>query len=258
MSSQRDIVRHAFTQQATAYASNPAVSDADRIARLVQTAQIGPNARVLDVATGPGYVAQAFADRCRVVVGVDITAAPLTIADGRRLECGVTNLSFCLADVAQLPFDDGAFDVVVCRFAFHHFVHLMPVLAELRRVCCVHGNLIIEDLIVSELAPRAAYQNRFEHLRDASHTSALSLSDLLSIVTRANFEVEVTLSDDLLPDIEQWLANAKTPTEQARVVRQMIDQDRLRDLSGTRPFIDEQGCVRFHQRTALIRGRKLP
>jgi ubiquinone/menaquinone biosynthesis C-methylase UbiE len=258
MQDQRDLVRQAFTRQAAAYARNPVVANRERIARLVRTVEPESDARVLDVATGPGYVAQAFAVVCHEVVGVDITAAPLRIADDRRREHGRANLSFCLAAVEQLPFDDEAFDIVVCRFAFHHFRQPELALAELRRVCRLNGKLALEDLIVSEHPARAAYQNQFERLRDPSHTAALSLSTFLSILTRARFEVEAVLTDDLLPDVEQWLANAQTLPAQAQAAREMIDEDRLHDRSGTRPFTDEQGHIRFHQRTALVTGRKLP
>ncbi len=38
---------------------------------------------------------------------------------------------------------------------------------------------VIEDLVVSEYPTRAAYQNRFEQLRDASHTRALPTTEIL-------------------------------------------------------------------------------
>ena len=40
--------------------------------------------RVLDIATGPGYMAEAFARAAREVIGVDLTEAMLAIARGKR------------------------------------------------------------------------------------------------------------------------------------------------------------------------------
>ena len=58
----------------------------------------------------------------REVIGVDLTEAPLKIAERMRAERGLENVSFRQGDVeARLPFDDNEFDVVVCRFAVHHF-----------------------------------------------------------------------------------------------------------------------------------------
>ena len=57
--------------------------------------------QVLEVATGPGYVAMGFAAVAREVVGVDLTAAPLAIAEQRRQEQGLHNVRFQLADASR-------------------------------------------------------------------------------------------------------------------------------------------------------------
>ncbi len=59
-SDHKAMIRQEFTQQAQAYAANPSIADHARLTRLVQAVQPRPRARVLDVATGPGYVAMAF------------------------------------------------------------------------------------------------------------------------------------------------------------------------------------------------------
>ncbi len=118
---------------------------------------------MLEVATGPGHVAMAFAKVAREVIGVDLTEAPLKIAERMRAERGLHNVSFRQADVeARLPFDDNEFDVVVCRFAVHHFENPAVVIGEMARVCRVDGTVAIEDLISSEHPVRAEYYNRFE------------------------------------------------------------------------------------------------
>src|SRR4051794_36717862 len=115
------VVRESFTAQASGYANSPVINDADRLARLVRVINPPPDSRVLEVASGPGYVAEAFAGVCREVIGLDMTQAPLEIAERRRQERGPTNLHFQLGNGRQLPFAEGTFDLVVCRYAFHHF-----------------------------------------------------------------------------------------------------------------------------------------
>ena len=164
-SSQSDhkaVVRHEFTRQAAAYAANPLVADRSQLMRLVQAVRPQPQDRVLDVATGPGFVALAFAEAGCEVVGIDLTEAPLAIAEQTRQSRGLTNLRFQLADAEQLPFGGEAFDVVVSRFALHHCENPQRVMAEMGRVCRLQGLVAIEDLVVSEYPERAAYQNRFE------------------------------------------------------------------------------------------------
>ena len=54
------VVREEFTRQATAYAANPVIADPERVARLVHAVRPSSQDRVLEVATGPGYVALGF------------------------------------------------------------------------------------------------------------------------------------------------------------------------------------------------------
>lgn len=251
------VVREEFTRQAVAYAANPSIADPERIARLVQAVSPAAHDRVLEVATGPGYVAMGFAAAAREVVGIDLTEAPLTIAEQRRQERGLHNLRFQLADASRLPFADGEFDVVVCRLAFHHFAEPPRMLSEMVRVCTRRGTVAVEDIVVSEHPARGAYQNRFENLRDPSHTAAFSLSALLQLFTAAGLEIEHVSTGHLHQVVERWMANAQTPAERAVQVRHLIAQDGREDLSGTQPFQTDDGQWCFTQRTAIVVGRKL-
>jgi ubiquinone/menaquinone biosynthesis C-methylase UbiE len=251
------IVREEFTRQAAAYAANPTIVDPERIARLVHAVQPAPEHRVLEVATGPGYVAMGFAAVAREVVGVDLTEAPLALAEQRRQELGLHNVRFQQADAAHLPFANGEFDIVLCRLGFHHFDQAPGVLREMVRVCTPQGRVTVEDLIVSEHPTRAAYQNRFENLRDPSHVAAFSLSTLLQFFTEVGLEVEHVSTNYLPQVVERWMANAQTPPDRATEVRQLIAQDAQEDLSGTRPFQNEGGQWCFWHHNAIVVGRKL-
>ena len=125
----KETIQREFSQQAAAFAANPVIKDRDRVTRLVEAVNPGFDSNVLDVACGPGYVAIGFAAICREVVGVDITPEMLEIAERNRREGGLSNLGFQPADADRLPFPNAAFDVVVCRFAFHHFEDPARVLA---------------------------------------------------------------------------------------------------------------------------------
>src|SRR5262249_60726282 len=96
------VVREEFTRQATAYAANPVIADPERVTRLVHAVRPTSQDRVLEVATGPGYVAMGFAAVAREVVGADLTAAPLALAEQRRPEPGLRNVPSQLADRARV------------------------------------------------------------------------------------------------------------------------------------------------------------
>jgi ubiquinone/menaquinone biosynthesis C-methylase UbiE len=253
----KDLVREEFTRQADAYAAAPMIRDAEHIAMLIQIVAPAPGSRVLEVATGPGHVALAFAKVCREVVGVDLTIAPLTIARRMRDERGITNARFEMADVEnRLPFGDGEFDVVVCRFAVHHFAQPEKVIAEMARVCRAGGTLALEDLISSEDPARAEFYNEFERLRDTSHTRALALSETVQMLSRARCEIVRFTSHGMRNPVAPWLASAQTPPERAARVRAMLERDAAEDLSGARP-VKIGGELFFTHRIAIVVTRKL-
>jgi ubiquinone/menaquinone biosynthesis C-methylase UbiE len=253
----KQVVQQAFSHQAPLYAANPLISDPERVARLVRHVSPAPSARVLEVATGPGYVALGFAAVCREVVGIDLTPAPLAIAERLRQERSLHNLRFAIADAERTGFADGEFDVVVCRFAFHHFEDPAAVLREMTRVCRAGGTVALEDVVVSEHPARAAYQNRFENLRDPSHTQAYPLSRLLALFTAHGLELARVHSGEMVQDMERWLANAHTPVERAAEVRALVERDAREDLSGTHPYRAD-GTLYFVQHTVTLVGHKLP
>ncbi|HYY69894.1 MAG TPA: methyltransferase domain-containing protein, partial [Terriglobales bacterium] len=222
-----------------------------RLRRLVEAVDPAPESRVLEVACGPGHLALAFAALCREVVGLDLTEALLAIAERNRRARGLTNVRFQLGDADRLQFAAGEFDVVACRFAFHHVEEPGRVLQEMARVCLPKGKIAIEDLVTGEHPARAEYQNRFERLRDPSHTRALAPSELLDLFTAAGLELERLYSDQLVQNLERWLANSQTPPDRAAEVRAMIERDAREDLSGTRPYF-ENGQWFFRQTTLAV------
>jgi ubiquinone/menaquinone biosynthesis C-methylase UbiE len=103
---------------------------------LLDAARVGAGVRVLDVATGPGYVASAAAARGAAVVGVDFSATML--AEARRLHPGI---DFRAGNAEALPFPDGSFDAVVMSFGLLHLGRPDQALTEARRVLRAGGRL---------------------------------------------------------------------------------------------------------------------
>ncbi len=92
-----------------------------------------PGDRVLDVCTGTGELALAFARRGAQVVGVDIATRALECAAAKAVDPQPTWLEM---DATKLHFEDGAFDISTIGFALHHMLEPTQrrVLAEMVRV----------------------------------------------------------------------------------------------------------------------------
>jgi ubiquinone/menaquinone biosynthesis C-methylase UbiE len=102
---------------------------------LFQAAQLSPDSRVLDVATGTGVATEVAAQRIGpsgFLVASDISAPMLHVAI-RRLSVH-PNVAFCVADGAVLPVRDGAFDAVLCGLALMYFANPRRGLSEFLRV----------------------------------------------------------------------------------------------------------------------------
>jgi SAM-dependent methyltransferase len=114
---------------------------------LLEAAEIGRGMRVLDVATGPGYVAAACAVRGADVVGVDVAGEMVSLA--RRLR---PEIDFRQADAEQLPFADGSFDAVLGNFFILHVGRPAQAAAELGRVLAPEGRLALSTWDAPERA----------------------------------------------------------------------------------------------------------
>ena len=140
---------------------------------------------MLDVACGGGLVVCAFAQRVQHATGIDVTPAMLERARDLAREQGLHNVSWDLGSALPLPYPDGAFTIVVSRFAFHHFPDPRAVLAEMVRVCAPGGRVLVCDVQASDDPGKAAEFNRMEILRDPSHVRAMPADRAAGTVPRS-------------------------------------------------------------------------
>jgi SAM-dependent methyltransferase len=101
---------------------------------LLDAAGVMSGTRVLDVCTGPGFIAGAATARGATVVGVDFSSA--MVADAARRHPAVT---FRQGDAEALPFDAGTFDAIVMSFGLLHLARPDAALAEAHRALRAGG-----------------------------------------------------------------------------------------------------------------------
>jgi ubiquinone/menaquinone biosynthesis C-methylase UbiE len=170
--------RAQFGATAGAYATSDVHARGESLSVLVQLIKPQAGWRALDVATGAGHTALAFAPHVTSVVATDLTESMLAETAELAARRGVVNVQLMLADAEALPFAGERFDLITCRLAFHHFPHPEGAIHELARALKPGGILGYTDNIVVPDQDAAAYYNAYEKLRDPSHHRVYPLADL--------------------------------------------------------------------------------
>jgi SAM-dependent methyltransferase len=101
------------------------------IGPLLDGVNVEAGMRVLDVATGPGYVAAAARRRGASVVGVDFSARMIALA---RSTNAAQDILFQIGDAEALPSDSASFDAVVMNFGILHLAQPEKAIHEAHRV----------------------------------------------------------------------------------------------------------------------------
>lgn len=182
-------VRREFGANAAAYVTSATHAKGASLERLLTLTDPQPDWHVLDIATGAGHTAFLFAPHVRQVWATDITPEMLDQVRQHAPARGVDNLVIELADAETLPYADGAFDLVTCRIAPHHFDAPAAFVREAQRVLKPGGLLAVVDNIVPD-GVAGDYVNAFEKLRDPSHVRCLSIEAWQMLFVQHDLVVE--------------------------------------------------------------------
>ncbi|MGI8857436.1 MAG: class I SAM-dependent methyltransferase [Thermomicrobiales bacterium] len=112
---------------------------------MIAALAIMPGMTMLDVASGPGEPALSLAAAVAPdghVTASDLVPEMLAMAEEHARRRGIANITFRQADVAALPFPDGSFDAVTCRFGLMIFPDVQRGLGEMRRVLAPGGRAV--------------------------------------------------------------------------------------------------------------------
>lgn len=165
-------VQAQFGPSAADYVTSAGHAGGDDLEQIVGWGRQRNPARVLDVATGGGHTALAFAAIARQVVAFDLTEPMLAAACGFLRGRGATNVTFVAGDVEALPFANDRFPLVTCRIAAHHFANVGAAVRDMARVLTPGGALLVQDILGHDEPELAGFITEVERQRDPSHIRA--------------------------------------------------------------------------------------
>jgi ubiquinone/menaquinone biosynthesis C-methylase UbiE len=204
-------VKAQFSNTAQAYVTSNIHAKGDELKRLLELADDVTNKEVLDVATGGGHTALAFAKAGANVIATDLTPAMLETARTFVCSQGVTSITFQEAKAEALPFENASLDIVTCRIAAHHFAEPEPFVLEVARVLKPEGIFLLVDNISPNDSNLANVMNHIEKTRDPSHVWAYSIPTWLHWLTKTRLELYHLERFKRSKNFLAWTNNARTP-----------------------------------------------
>ena len=190
----------AWSARAEAYVESDAHREGQDLDQLVAWAAGARTA--LDVATGGGHVARRLRKAGLEVVTTD--SAP-----GMRPDV--------VSRAESLPFADGAFDVVACRTAAHHFADVRAAVREMARVSRDRV-LIVDTLHMGDAVEEA------EALRDPSHVRNYTEAEWRGFLEEAGLTIEAVRGFAHSFGLAAWLERTGCSGETAERVEELLGE----------------------------------
>ena len=244
-----------FSRQAEAFAQSQALHNARALDLLVAAGQPSASDASLDVACGPGTIVIAFAKRVRHATGLDATQAMLAQGKEKAAAEGIANVAWSRGSVYALPFRDAGFDIVSCRFAFHHLEGPTAAFAEMIRVCARGGRIVLCDAYCSDDPAKAAAFNHMERFRDPSTVEFRTLGFLRALFHDAALG-EPKLATYAVPAEISDVIERSFPVNNDRAgLRRLIEESVAGDTMGVGARLGEKG-VEFSYPAAVLSAVK--
>jgi ubiquinone/menaquinone biosynthesis C-methylase UbiE len=227
------LVQSQFGANAANYATSHVHAKGASLSRLIELVKPQSHWRALDVATGAGHTALAFAPHVAHVIASDLTPEMLQEAAKLASTKSLSNVETQLADAEALPFANEAFDLVTCRIAPHHFPEIPTFVAEVWRTLKSGGTFALVDNVAPDAATTPGFSkselkdadfsyNAFEKIRDPSHGRALPTSEWVDIVTDTGFTIIHQEHQPKAMEFAAWCRNMNVPAETVARLEPML------------------------------------
>lgn len=123
------------------------IRDDKHLAAIMNLLEEDEYGNILDIGTGTGYLAFPLAAKytASTVYGIDIADAIIAKNQEAVKEKGITNLHFKAFDGLTYSFEEESIDLIVSRYAFHHFPNVADAIGQMNRILAKGGKVLISD-----------------------------------------------------------------------------------------------------------------
>lgn len=213
------VVEAQFGPRAKAYVESAVHAQGPDLEALSAIAAERKPRHALDLGCGGGHVSYALAPHATAVTAADLSADMLAAVTAKAREKGFANITTVETAAERLPFADGEFDLLACRYSAHHWRDFEAGLRQARRVLKVRAPAIFMDACSPGTALLDTHLQAVELLRDTSHVRNYSLGEWAAALNRAGFAIVSCRTWRLRMDFPVWTARMGTPADQVTAIR---------------------------------------
>lgn len=164
------------------------IKDDNQLSLLLDLVGSNKYCNILDIGTGTGYLAFPLAKKYPAanVWGIDIAEKIVGKNNEYVKEKGISNLIFKPFDGLKYPFCDETFDLIVSRYAFHHFPNAADAIRQMNKIMVKGGKVLISDPVKNEKDDGNVIDN-FMKVKKDGHIHFYSLDELERLFTDNGF-----------------------------------------------------------------------
>lgn len=165
---------------------NKQTQDAEHLNKIMDFLPIKDGMKILDLGVGSGYMSFPIArenDTCEVV-GLDIVNKALEANRDRVERENIRNLSFVCYDGIDFPFEANSFDMVITRYALHHFPDIEHSISEVARVLRGSGYFFLSDPCPNE-CDYSRFVDEYMQLKKDGHIKFYTKKEWMDICCKS-------------------------------------------------------------------------
>lgn len=215
------LVQSQFGPGAHAYIASTVHAQGADLQRIAALAAAHAPVHALDLGCGGGHVAYAMAPHARMVTACDLSPEMTAAVEAEAARRGLGHIRTCCASASSLPFADGHFDFLACRFSAHHWRDVPAGLREARRVLRPGAVGVFADVIAPVPAAADTHLQAVELLRDPSHVRDYREAEWRVMLEQAGFAIGAVSHGRLRMDFADWTARMRTTPDRAAAIRSL-------------------------------------